>query len=143
MAKGVGEGEVMLVLVSGASALCAVPRDGLGLEEKVASVMEVMRSGAPIGEINRVRTELSAVKGGKLAAMCPGKVVTMVVSDVPGDDVAVVGSGPTVPGKDGDEVRLVAGIAMFRRAAAAALSALRSRSGRTCSRATWRRWPAR
>ena len=82
--------------------------------------MEVMRSGAPIGEINRVRTELSAVKGGKLA-MCPGKVVTMVVSDVPGDDVAVVGSGPTVPGKDGDEVRLVAGIAMFRRAAAARL----------------------
>ena len=111
--------DVVLVLVSGgASALVAVPKDGIDLAAKIVVVAQAMRRGAPIAELNRVRTELSAVKGGKLAAMCPGKVVTLVVSDVPGDDVGVVGSGPTVPGKPGDDVRLVAGIARFRHEAA-------------------------
>lgn len=123
MMKRVPAGEVALVLVSGgASALCAVPRHGLALDEKVRRVREVMQAGAPIAELNRVRKELSAIKGGKLAALCPGRVVTLVVSDVPGDDVAVVGSGPTVPGKPGDEVHLVAGIDRFRREAAKSLS---------------------
>ncbi|MBZ0233496.1 MAG: glycerate-2-kinase family protein, partial [Deltaproteobacteria bacterium] len=118
-------GERVLVLVSGgASALVAVPRDGIDLAAKIVVVAQVMRRGAPIAELNRVRTELSAVKGGKLAAMCPGQVVTLVASDVPGDDVSVVGSGPTVPGKPGDEVRLLAGIGRFRREAALALQKL-------------------
>jgi glycerate-2-kinase len=59
--------------------------------------------------------------------MCPGRVVTLVVSDVPGDDVAVVGSGPTVPGKDGDVVRLVAGMETLRRAAATRMGGLGTR----------------
>lgn len=123
LARGVPAGVVLLVLVSGgASALCAVPRDGLTLDEKVRRVSDVMRSGAPIAELNRVRKDLSAVKGGQLAAMCPAQVVTLVVSDVPGDDVSVVGSGPTVPGKPGDSVHLIAGIARFRREAATTLS---------------------
>ena len=131
LARGVGVDEVMLVLVSGgASALMAVPRDGVTRAEKVARVGEVMRSGAAIGEINRVRGELSAVKGGRLAAMCPGRVVTLVVSDVPGDDVGVVGSGPTVPGKEGDVVRLVAGMETLRRVAATKLGDRVAGSGR-------------
>lgn len=122
MAKAVGAGDVLLVLISGgASALCAVPRDGIDLAAKVVVVAKVMASGAPIAELNRVRKELSAIKGGKLTAMCPGKVVTLVVSDVPGDDVSIVGSGPTVPGKPGDDVHLLAGLQTFRDHAARAI----------------------
>ncbi len=123
-AAGVRAGDTLLALVSGgASALVAVPRPGLTLAEKVARTEAVRRSGAPIAALNRARGELSAVKGGRLAAACPGRVVTLVASDVPGDDVAVVGSGPTVPGKPGDVVRLVAGLGRLRQEAARALAA--------------------
>ncbi|MEZ4400521.1 MAG: DUF4147 domain-containing protein [Kofleriaceae bacterium] len=117
-------GHVLLVLVSGgASALWCVPRAGLGLADKVATITRALRSGAPIAELNRVRTTLSAVKGGQLAAACPAPVVTLVASDVPGDDPAVVGSGPTVPGKPGDRVEVVAGLGALAAAAARALRA--------------------
>jgi hydroxypyruvate reductase len=116
-ARAVPPGDVMVALVSGgASALAAVPRAGLSLAEKVARVQALAASGAPIAELNRLRASLSAIKGGRLAAACPGRVVTVVVSDVVGDDPAVVGSGPTVPC---DTVVVASGVADLARAAAA------------------------
>ncbi len=125
VAAGVQPDDLLLALVSGgASALVAVPRDGLTLADKIERTGLVARQGAPIAVLNRARSELSAIKDGRLAALCPAPVRTLVVSDVPGDDVAVVGSGPTVPGKAGDVVRLVAGLATLRAEAAHAARAV-------------------
>src|SRR5207237_1548131 len=92
-------GELLVVLLSGgASALLAVPADGLTLDDKVGATRVLLRSGLPIGAMNGVRKHLSAIKGGRLAA-CAGRSVTFALSDVhaPGeDDPAVIGSGPTV-----------------------------------------------
>ena len=89
----------MLCLISGgASALLAMPAAGLTLDDKQAINRALLKSGAAIGEMNCVRKHLSAIKGGRLAAMCaPACVVTLLVSDVPGDGPEVIGSGPTVP----------------------------------------------
>lgn len=112
----------LLALVSGgASALAAVPAPGLTLEEKIAKVGEVVRAGAPIAEINRVRASLSAIKGGRLAAACRAPVVTVAVSDVVGDDLAVIGSGPTIPPRPGDHAILASGLGTLAEAARAAL----------------------
>ena len=82
----------------GASANWIAPADGLTLAEKQAVTRALLRSGADIGEINTVRKHLSRIKGGRLArAAHPARVVTLAISDVPGDDPAVIGSGPTVP----------------------------------------------
>ncbi|MEO7335484.1 MAG: DUF4147 domain-containing protein, partial [Caldimonas sp.] len=99
MARGLTEDDLVLCLVSGgASALLAMPAAGLSLEEKQAINKALLRSGAAIGEMNCVRKHLSAIKGGRLAAMCaPARVVTLLISDVPGDAPEVIGSGPTVP----------------------------------------------
>jgi glycerate 2-kinase len=98
-ASGLGPDDLVLCLVSGGgSALLSLPAPGITLEEKRALNKALLRSGAPIGEMNRVRRHLSAIKGGRLALAChPARVLTLVVSDVPGDDPAVVASGPTVP----------------------------------------------
>ncbi|VXC33079.1 glycerate kinase [Massilia sp. 9I] len=98
-AAGLGPDDLVLCLVSGGgSALMSLPAPGIGFEEKRALNRALLRCGAPIGEMNRVRRHLSAIKGGRLALACyPAQVVTLVVSDVPGDDPAVVASGPTVP----------------------------------------------
>ena len=89
----------MLVLLSGgASANWIAPAPGLTLAEKQATTRALLKSGAAIGEINTVRKHLSRIKGGRLAKRAyPAKVVTLAISDVPGDDPAVIGSGPTVP----------------------------------------------
>jgi glycerate 2-kinase len=91
--------DLVLVLVSGgASANWIAPAPGVTLEEKQAVTRALLRSGASIGEINIVRKHLSRIKGGRLAARAhPARVVTLAISDVPGDDPAVIGSGPTVP----------------------------------------------
>jgi len=91
--------DVVLVLISGgASANWIAPAPGVTLEEKQAVTRALLRSGASIGEINTVRKHLSRIKGGRLAARAyPARVVTLAISDVPGDDPAVIGSGPTVP----------------------------------------------
>ena len=82
----------------GASALLAAPAPGLTLDDKQAINRALLACGANIGEMNTVRKHLSAIKGGRLAAAAaPAQVVTMAISDVPGDDPAVIGSGPTVP----------------------------------------------
>jgi len=91
--------DLVLVLVSGgASANWIAPVQGLTLAEKQAVTRALLRSGAGIGEINTLRKHLSRIKGGRLAALAhPARIVTLAISDVPGDDPAVIGSGPTVP----------------------------------------------
>lgn len=95
---GLGEGDFVLALISGgASALLVAPRDGLSLAEKQAVNAGLLASGAPIGRMNIVRKHLSRVKGGQLAAAAwPARMLALLISDVPGDDPALIGSGPTV-----------------------------------------------
>ena len=99
LARGLGPDDQLVFLVSGGgSALLALPAPGLTLEDKQAVTRALLRSGATIGEINTVRKHLSAIKGGRLAAAAaPARLVTLAISDVPGDDPAVIASGPTVP----------------------------------------------
>ena len=99
MVGGLGPADLVLVLVSGgASALLTLPAPGLTLEDKRQVNQALLRCGAPIDEMNAVRKHLSAIKGGRLAvAAAPARVITLAISDVPGDDPAVIGSGPTVP----------------------------------------------
>ncbi len=98
MARALGPDDLALCLISGGgSALLAAPAPGLTLADKQAVNDALLKSGAPIGEMNTVRKHLSAIKGGRLAAAAfPAKVLTLIISDVPGDDPAVVASGPTV-----------------------------------------------
>src|SRR5690606_22235267 len=98
-AESAGADDLVLCLISGgASALLALPAEGLALEDKQAVNRALLASGADIGQMNVVRKHLSAIKGGRLAAAAhPAKVVSLLISDVPGDDPAVIGSGPTVP----------------------------------------------
>lgn len=92
------EDDLVLALISGGgSALLTAPAGAITLEEKRAVNQALLKSGAAIGEINTVRKHLSAVKGGGLAAAAyPARVVALMISDVPGDDPAVIASGPTV-----------------------------------------------
>jgi hydroxypyruvate reductase len=96
-------GDTLVALISGGgSALLCAPAEGLTLEDKQEVARALLASGAPIGDINDVRKQLSAVKGGRLAAAAhPAKVLALMISDVPGDDPADIASGPTV-GTDGD-----------------------------------------
>ena len=98
MVDGLSPDDTVVCLLSGGgSALLCAPAPGISLEEKQARTAALLRSGAPIHEINAVRRELSAVKGGKLAAACaPAHVITLIISDVPGNDPSVVASGPTL-----------------------------------------------
>ena len=96
--SGLTASDRVLALISGGgSALLAAAGTGITLEEKRALTSALLRSGASIGEINCVRKHLSAIKGGRLAAAAwPASVLTLAISDVPGDDPAVIASGPTV-----------------------------------------------
>jgi hydroxypyruvate reductase len=97
--RGLGPDDLVLCLISGGgSALLALPAPGIALADKQALTGALLRSGAAISEINCVRKHLSAVKGGRLAALAaPARLVTLAISDVPGDDPSVIASGPTVP----------------------------------------------
>src|ERR1700759_5673079 len=99
MVQGLGPDDLVLALISGGgSSLLSLPATGLTLEDKQAVNAALLRSGASISEMNVVRKHLSAIKGGRLAAAAyPARLVTLVISDVPGDDPAVIASGPTVP----------------------------------------------
>jgi len=99
LADAAGADELVLVLLSGgASANLIAPAVGITLEDKQATTRALLRSGANISEINCVRKHLSRIKGGRLARHAyPARLVTLAISDVPGDDPAVIGSGPTVP----------------------------------------------
>jgi glycerate 2-kinase len=99
LGRGLTADDLVLCLISGGgSALLTLPAEGLTLEEKQRINRELLASGAHIGEMNCVRKHLSRIKGGRLGAVCaPAKVVTLTISDVPGDDPSVIASGPTVP----------------------------------------------
>jgi glycerate 2-kinase len=99
LADAVDADDLVLVLLSGgASANWIAPVDGLTLAEKQAVTRALLKSGAAIGEMNTLRKHLSRIKGGRLAGRAfPAEVATLAISDVPGDDPAVIGSGPTVP----------------------------------------------
>jgi len=99
LTHGLTKDDLVLCLISGGgSALLSLPAVGLTLDDKRAINKALLNSGAAIDEMNCVRKHLSAIKGGRLAALCaPAKVVTLTISDVPGDDPAVIASGPTVP----------------------------------------------
>ena len=96
--RGLGEQDQLLALISGGgSALLALPVDGVSLDDKRRVTRELLLCGATISQINCVRTHLSQVKGGRLAALAhPAEVVTLAFSDVPGDNPALIASGPTV-----------------------------------------------
>jgi glycerate 2-kinase len=97
--QGLTSDDLVLALISGGgSALMALPADGVTLEEKQAVNKALLKSGANISEMNCVRKHLSGVKGGRLArAAQPARMVALMISDVPGDDLSVIASGPTVP----------------------------------------------
>lgn len=114
--------DVVLALISGgASALVEQPIAGVSFDEYLNRIGAAMASGTPISELNALRTRLSAIKGGKLAARSKAPVVTFVVSDVIGDDPRVIGSGPTV--RDGDRVEVIMPMSCFGIAVADALAA--------------------
>lgn len=98
MLAGLGEGDFVLALISGgASALLVQPAGAITLAQKQAINAALLASGAPIGQMNQVRKHLSRVKGGQLAAAAwPARMLALMISDVPGDDPADIGSGPTV-----------------------------------------------
>src|SRR5690606_26274346 len=99
LVHGLGKDDLVLVLVSGGgSALWCLPAAGLTLEDKRRITSGLLRAGASIRELNTVRRALSGIKGGRLAAAAaPARVETLIVSDVAGDDPAIIASGPTVP----------------------------------------------
>lgn len=98
VAQRAHSGEVLVILLSGgASALMAAPIDGLTLSDKIATTKLMMEAGADIHALNTVRRHLSKVKGGRLAAACVGATITLAISDVVGDDLNAIGSGPGVP----------------------------------------------
>ena len=99
LCQGLTQDDLVICLVSGGgSALLTLPAEGLTLADKQQINRALLESGANILEMNTVRKHLSRIKGGRLAAAChPAQVVTLTISDVPGDDPAVIASGPTVP----------------------------------------------
>lgn len=100
--RGLTADDLVLALMSGGgSALLALPAAGISLAEKQAKTRELLMNGASIHEINAARKAMSAIKGGKLAAAAmPARVLTLAISDVPGDDPATIASGPTIPAPD-------------------------------------------
>lgn len=110
---GLTADDTVLCLISGGgSALLALPLDGISLEDKQAVNRALLASGATISEMNCVRRHLSKVKGGRLAAAChPARVVTLLISDVPGDNPCDIASGPTV----GDPTTCADALAIVRR----------------------------
>ena len=123
LAGSMRSGESLFFLVSGGgSALCVAPLSGVTLDQKRDATNYLLRSGADVREINCVRRHLSAIKGGRLAlAAHPARVVTLAISDVPGDSLSDIASGPTVP----DPTTQGAAVAVLEKHKYAGLDALR------------------
>ncbi len=113
LTQGLTENDVVLCLISGGgSALLSLPVDGLDFADKQRINQALLNSGAPLSEMNCVRKHLSRIKGGRLAAACfPAKLVTLTISDVPGDDPSIIASGPTVP----DDTTCAQALAILKR----------------------------
>ena len=110
LASSLDKDDLLIVLLSGgASSLLPLPAAGLTLADKQRTTQLLLRSGATIVEVNAVRKHLSAIKGGRLAAATTASVLTLILSDVGGDDLGVIGSGPTAPDRTTflDAVRIV------------------------------------
>lgn len=113
LVSGLTADDLVVALISGGgSALLPAPAEGLTLEDEQAVNRALLASGAPIGVMNLIRNQFSTIKGGRLAALCaPARVATLVVSDVPGDNPALVASGPTIALKGTrEEARKLAGL---------------------------------
>lgn len=96
--EALGPDDLLLALVSGGgSSLLALPVDGISMDDLKATTRELLRCGAPIQDMNVVRKHLSLIQGGKLAALCKAPIVSLVISDVTGDEPTHIASGPTVP----------------------------------------------
>ncbi len=108
--RGLGPDDLVVALVcGGGSSLLPAPQDGLTLDDEIALNRALLASGAPISAMNAIRNQVSRIKGGRLAAAAaPARVVSLVVSDIPGDDPALVASGPTVPSTSGRAEALAA-----------------------------------
>ncbi|MHA1157501.1 MAG: glycerate kinase type-2 family protein [Alphaproteobacteria bacterium] len=124
IARSAGPDDLVLCLISGGgSALLSLPAPGLSLDDKAAINQALLMSGADIGEMNIVRRHLSAIKGGRLAAAAyPAEVMSLLISDVPGDDPATIASGPTVA----DPSTVAEAIAILERHAIALPDAVRA-----------------
>ena len=122
--RGLNADDVVLCLISGGgSALLPLPGAGLTLADKQAINRALLHSGATIAEMNCVRRHLSAIKGGRLAAAChPARVITLLISDVPGDNPMDIASGPTVP----DPTTCADALAILDRYGIAASAAVRA-----------------
>jgi glycerate 2-kinase len=100
--QGLTEHDLLIVLISGGGSALMVAPFGVSLEQKLQLNRDLLNSGADIGEMNTVRKHLSKIKGGRLAlAAAPAQVLTLIVSDVVGDDLSTIASGPTVPDPSG------------------------------------------
>lgn len=122
LVAGAARGERVLALVSGgASALCERLAPGVTLDQLRAEIGALAASGASIHELNARRVERSAIKGGKLARMAEATIVTLAISDVVGDQLAVIGSGPTIADRPGDRAELIAPLDRFFHAMSDAL----------------------
>lgn len=108
LAQSASPDDLVVCLISGgASALLSLPAEGITLADKQGLNRALLKSGAPIGEMNQVRKSLSAIKGGRLAASAgDAQLVTYLISDVPGDAPSSIGSGPTIPERSDPEVTL-------------------------------------
>jgi glycerate 2-kinase len=96
--RSLGRDDLLLALISGGgSSLLSLPADGVGMDALKATTRELLRSGAPIQEINTVRKHLSAIQGGRLAAACKAPALALIISDVTGDDPTHIASGPCAP----------------------------------------------
>ena len=122
--RGLGPDDLVLCLISGGgSSLLSLPAPGIDLADKQIINRALLVSGANISDVNCVRKHLSAIKGGRLAAAAaPAQVVSLVISDVPGDDPSVIASGPTVP----DTTTLAQARAVLKRYGIAAPSAVQT-----------------
>lgn len=118
IASSLGSEELLIVLLSGgASSLLPLPDEGLTLTDKQRVTRLLLRSGTTIAELNAVRKHLSAIKGGRLAAATRAQVLTLILSDVGGDDLGVIGSGPTAPDQTTflDAVRIIRRYGLWNR----------------------------
>ncbi len=130
IAQGLGADDTVIMLISGGgSALLCAPGDGLTLADKQTLSASMLASGMPIGDINGIRKELSAVKGGRLAAaVYPARLITLMISDVPGDDPSDIASGPTV-GHNGDAALAIATLNTWNVEPPAAIGAYLAKGG--------------
>jgi hydroxypyruvate reductase len=114
LVESVRENDTLVALISGGtSSLIEVPLPGITLDDIRTRTREAMARGATIQELNALRSSLSAIKGGKLAHRSLASVVTLALSDVPGDDPRVIGSGPTVADRNGDDTDVIAPLSLF------------------------------